>query len=83
VNCHLAAASPARPGGGSMKKAARSRRCPCHHNLEKDLDEYIKAGTDGDLDGPLFRTAAGVAGREALRPECQHAACCSCFSSAL
>jgi integrase/recombinase XerD len=36
---------------------------PCHHNLEKYLDEYITAASiAGDSDGPLFRTAAGKTG---------------------
>jgi CheY-like chemotaxis protein len=54
----LAAASPARPGGGSMKKVARSRRCPATTIWK--VPRRIKAGMNSDLDGPLFRTAAGV-----------------------
>jgi integrase/recombinase XerD len=33
---------------------------PCHHKLEKYLDEYIAgAGIEGDRKGPLFRAAIG------------------------
>jgi integrase/recombinase XerD len=42
------------------EKGGKEHEVPCHHNLEKYLDEYIAAaGIAGDLDGPLFRTAAG------------------------
>ena len=42
------------------EKGGKEHEVPCHHNLEKFLDEYIAvAGIGADLDGPLFRTAAG------------------------
>ena len=55
------------PGPPRMGAPARERgqrhEVPCHHNLEKFLDEYIAvAGIGADLDGPLFRTAAGKTG---------------------
>ena len=49
-----------------MGPAAREERqgdVPCHHNLDHFLDEYIDAaGIVGDLNGYLFRTAAGKPG---------------------
>jgi integrase/recombinase XerD len=45
------------------EKGGKEHEVPCHHNLEKFLDEYIAvAGIGGDLDGHLFRTAAGKTG---------------------
>lgn len=45
------------------EKGGKEHEVPCHHNLEKYLDEYIAAaGIAGDPDGPLFRTAAGKTG---------------------
>jgi site-specific recombinase XerD len=45
------------------EKGGKEHEVPCHHNLEKYLDEYIDAaGIAGDKDGPLFRTAAGKTG---------------------
>jgi integrase/recombinase XerD len=45
------------------EKGGKEHEVPCHHNLEKYLDEYINAaGIAGDKDGPLFRTAAGKTG---------------------
>ncbi len=42
------------------EKGGKEHEVPCHHNLEQLLDEYIAAaGIAGDLEGPLFRTAAG------------------------
>jgi len=41
------------------EKGGKEHEVPCHHNLEKYLDEYIAAaGIAHDRDGPLFRTAA-------------------------
>jgi integrase/recombinase XerD len=38
---------------------------PCHHNLEKWLDEYIEAaGIAGERKTPLFRTAADRSGKK-------------------
>jgi site-specific recombinase XerD len=46
-----------------IEKGSKPHEVPCHHNLEKYLDEYIDAaGIAGDKDGPLFRTAAGKTG---------------------
>jgi site-specific recombinase XerD len=45
------------------EKGGKEHEVPCHHNLELYLDEYIAAaGIAGDVDGPLFRTAAGKTG---------------------
>ena len=45
------------------EKGGKEHEVPCHHNLEKYLDEYIAAaGIAHDRDGPLFRTAAGKTG---------------------
>jgi site-specific recombinase XerD len=41
------------------EKGGTEHEVPCHHNLEKYLDEYIAAaGIAADPEGPLFRTAA-------------------------
>jgi site-specific recombinase XerD len=45
------------------EKGGKEHEVPCHHNLEKYLDEYIAAaGIAADPEGPLFRTAAGKTG---------------------
>ena len=45
------------------EKGGKEHELPCHHNLEKYLDEYIAAaGIAADPDGRLFRTAAGKSG---------------------
>jgi len=45
------------------EKGGKEHEVPCHHNLERYLDEYIAAtGIAGDLDGPLFRTSTGRSG---------------------
>jgi site-specific recombinase XerC len=41
------------------EKGGKEHEVPCHHNLEKYLDEYIDVTGDTD---PLFRTAAGKTG---------------------
>ena len=53
-----------RRGWGPLhEKGGKEHEVPCHHNLERLLDEYIEAaGIAGDPDGPLFRTAAGNTG---------------------
>ena len=46
------------------EKGGKEHEVPCHHNLEKYLDEYIAAaGIAADPDGPLFRTAADKTGK--------------------
>jgi integrase/recombinase XerD len=50
------------------EKGGKEHEVPCHHNLEKYLDEYIgAAGLAGDSDGPLFRTAPGKPGMPLTR----------------
>ena len=45
------------------EKGGKEHEVPCHHSLEQYLEDYIAAaGIAGDLDGPLFRTAAGKTG---------------------
>lgn len=45
------------------EKGGKEHAVPCHHSLEKFLDEYITAaGIADDPDGWLFRTAAGRTG---------------------
>jgi site-specific recombinase XerD len=46
------------------EKGGKEHTVPCHHSLEKFLDEYIAAaGIAGDADGWLFRTADHRSGR--------------------
>jgi site-specific recombinase XerD len=50
------------------EKGGKEHEVPCHHNLEKYLDEYIAAaGIADDVHGPLFRTAPGKAGMPLTR----------------
>lgn len=46
------------------EKGGKEHEVPCHHTLEKLLDEYI-AGADiaGDAEGPLFRTTGRKTGQ--------------------
>jgi len=45
------------------EKGGKEHAVPCHHNLERFLDEYITAaGIVGDAGGPLFRTFKGRSG---------------------
>jgi site-specific recombinase XerD len=45
------------------EKGGKEHEVPCHHTLEKYLDDYIDAaGIAADKDSPLFRTAAGKTG---------------------
>lgn len=47
------------------EKGGKEHELPCHHNLERYIDEYIKAaGIAGDLDGPLFRTTGRKTGQQ-------------------
>ncbi|HTW36798.1 MAG TPA: tyrosine-type recombinase/integrase [Rhizomicrobium sp.] len=47
------------------EKGGKEHELPCHHNLEKYIDEYIAAaGVAGDLDGPLFRTTGRKTGQQ-------------------
>ncbi len=50
------------------EKGGKEHEVPCHHTLERFLDEYIAAaGVAGDADGPLFRSVGRKTGRaEAL-----------------
>jgi site-specific recombinase XerD len=46
------------------EKGGKEHAVPCHHSLEKFLDEYVAgAGIADDADGWLFRTATGKTGR--------------------
>ena len=46
------------------EKGGKEHEVPCHHTLEKFLDEYIAAaGIAGDPDGPLFRTTGRKTGQ--------------------
>jgi integrase/recombinase XerD len=50
------------------EKGGKEHEVPCHHNLEKYLDDYIAAaGIAEDPDGPLFRTAPGKPGMPLTR----------------
>ena len=59
-----------RPGWVRLhEKGGKEHAVPCHHNLEIYLDSYLTAaGIAEDLDGPLFRTAAGRTGRLTTKP---------------
>src|ERR1700691_4125703 len=47
------------------EKGGKEHELPCHHNLERYLDEYIAAADiAGDLDGPLFRTTGRKTGQQ-------------------
>ena len=50
------------------EKGGKEHEVPCHHTLEKFLDEYLAvAGIVGDAEGPLFRSVGRKTGRtEAL-----------------
>jgi integrase len=50
------------------EKGGKEHEVPCHHTLERFLDDCIAAaGIAGDADGPLFRSAGRKTGRaEAL-----------------
>ena len=51
------------------EKGGKEHVVPCHHNLELYLDSYLAAaGIAEDLDGPLFRTAAGRTGLLTANP---------------
>ena len=51
------------------EKGGKEHAVPCHHNLELYLDSYLAAaGIAGDLDGTLFRTAAGRTGLLTAKP---------------
>ncbi len=46
------------------EKGGKEHEVPCHHTLEKLLDEYIaRAGIAGEADGPLFRTTGRKTGQ--------------------
>jgi len=46
------------------EKGGKEHEVPCHHTLEKLLDEYIaRAGITGEADGPLFRTTGRKTGQ--------------------
>ncbi|MCB8883969.1 tyrosine-type recombinase/integrase [Acidisoma cellulosilytica] len=45
------------------EKGGKEHEVPCHHTLERFLDEYIAAaGIVDDMDGPLFRTTGRKTG---------------------
>jgi site-specific recombinase XerD len=47
------------------EKGGKLHTLPCHHNLDRYLEEYIAAaGIAGDAKGPLFRTVRSRAGLE-------------------
>ena len=50
------------------EKGGKEHEVPCHHTLERFLDEYLAAvGIASDADGPLFRSVGRKTGRgEAL-----------------
>ena len=50
------------------EKGGKEHAVPCHHKLELYLDSYLAAGIAEDLDGPLFRTAAGRTGLLTAKP---------------
>ena len=50
------------------EKGGKEHVVPCHHNLELYLNSYLAAGIAEDLDGPLFRTAAGRTGLLTVKP---------------
>jgi site-specific recombinase XerD len=46
------------------EKGGKEHEVPCHHTLEKLLDEYLAAaGIAGDPEGPLFRTTGRKTGQ--------------------
>ena len=46
------------------EKGGKEHEVPCHHTLEKILDEYIAAaGIAGEPNGPLFRTTGRKTGQ--------------------
>ena len=46
------------------EKGGKEHEVPCHHTLERFLDDYIAAaGIAGDADGPLFRSVGWRTGR--------------------
>src|ERR1700757_3770726 len=51
------------------EKGGKEHDVPCHHRLDKCLDEYIAAaGIADDIDGYLFRTAGGKRGILTKKP---------------
>ena len=51
------------------EKGGKEHEVPCHHNLERYLDDYIAAaGIAEDPDAPLFQTAVGRTGRLTGKP---------------
>jgi integrase/recombinase XerD len=45
------------------EKGGKEHAMPTHHNLDRYLEEYLRAtGIAGDRNGPLFRTARGRSG---------------------
>jgi integrase/recombinase XerD len=51
------------------EKDGKEHEVPCHHNLERFLDEYLAAaGIATDPDRPLFQPAAGKTGRLTRNP---------------
>jgi site-specific recombinase XerD len=54
------------------EKGGKLHTVPCHHNLDRYLEDYIAhAGIAHDIDGALFRTVKGKTGELTQRPMSQ------------
>ncbi|MGH9622729.1 MAG: hypothetical protein ACRD6B_25420 [Bryobacteraceae bacterium] len=51
------------------EKGGKEHEVPCHHRLERFLDEYLAAaGIAADESGPLFRNSPGRSGKLSAKP---------------